>query len=133
MNLGPFALIVATLLCSPALIAASHDSTPAAKASAAAKGPLGDLSSFKTIAADTLSITKKGDLKAAKERIRDLESAWDEAEDKMRPMDEDAWDKADKAIDRALAKLRAPTPKKDECIEKLETLLSTFDSLQAAK
>lgn len=108
-------------------------SSPAKAANAPAAGPLGDLSSYRKIAVDTQKLVDKGELKAAKERIRDLESAWDEAEDKMRPKSEDSWQKVDKAIDRALAKLRAPNPKAPECLEKLQSLISIIDNYQTAK
>src|ERR1700710_2804253 len=76
----------------------------------AASTPLGDLSLYRTITADTLALIDKGDLVAAQKRGTDLETAWDKAEDTMKPNDPKRWRLIDKAIDRVLHELRAATP-----------------------
>lgn len=111
----------------------SMTSATSAPTSTAKVGPLGDLSSFNTIAKDTLKIAQGGDLNAAKKHIKDLETAWDEAEDKQRPMNGDAWRKADKAIDLALKNLRSNVPEQAACVASLQEVISVFDSLQNAK
>ncbi len=84
---------------------------------------LGDLSEFKKIAEDTLAIVEKKDMAAAKIRIKDLEKAWDDAEAAMRPKSETAWTSVDKAIDHALAAVRADNPNPEECALKLKTVM----------
>ena len=60
---------------------------------------LGDLSNLKTIVADVQKIAETGDLAAAKERIADFETAWDDAEATMRPLNEAGWGHVDDAAD----------------------------------
>jgi uncharacterized membrane protein YkoI len=89
--------------------------------------PIGDLSSFRTIAADTLAIVNTGKLARAKARIKDLETNWDRAEAKLRPRDPERWLSIDRAIDAALVQLRADKPQASAAKDVLQNLLASFD------
>jgi uncharacterized membrane protein YkoI len=93
--------------------------------------PLGNLSSFRTIAVDTLAIVNSGNLARAKTRIKDLERRWDGAEPQLRPRDPERWRIIDKAIDGALAQLRADKPQSLAAKDALQNLLASLDRQRA--
>ena len=123
-------LLATALIAAPvAVFAAGYTvltpaGAPTASATAGAP-PLGDMTPFAAIATDVQAIAATGDLVAAKARIKDLETAWDDAEPTLRPVNADAWRNVDGAIDDALSALRAGSPDP-------ATVDATLASLRAA-
>lgn len=92
--------------------------------------PLGELSSFKEIEEDTLILLNAGDLPAAKSRVDDLEYTWDNAEAKLKPMNQEKWTEIDDSIDKVLRELRAVHPYSEACKAALESSLAILNGSQ---
>ena len=142
MNTSKLALPLTALACVVALTACGKKDTPAAAsntavantavantataATGASASKLGDLSAFKTIAADVASMVDKGDLAGAKTRIKDLEVAWDSAEAGIKPRAAENWHVIDKALDSSLEAVRASTPDANACKQALTALIKAL-------
>ena len=105
---------------------------PSNSASANTTANLGDLSAYALIASDSLQWVHAGDLPAAKARMKDLESAWDQAEEHLQPLNPGDWKAVDKAIDRALSQVRSGQPLAADCAAALDALLAQIASKQPA-
>ncbi|MFX0578926.1 hypothetical protein [Nocardia nepalensis] len=93
---------------------------------ATAHFPPSEIAKFRTITQDTLTKVQAGQHNEAKTRIKDLETAWDQDQDTLQPMDEAAWDVLDGQIDNALKALRASRPDPATETRTLTTLLTSL-------
>ncbi|NKQ69761.1 hypothetical protein C3Y89_05070 [Rhizobium sp. UPM1132] len=89
---------------------------------------LGDLSSFKTIIVDVQTLASKGDLVDAAKRITDYETAWDQAETAIRPLNQNDWGNIDEASDAALKALRQSSPSADKVNKTLAALIAVLNN-----
>ncbi len=103
-----------------------------AAASVSPTQPLGDLTAFRTIAEDMLTMVHGGDMAGAKTRADDLESAWDNGQAVMRPMNEEKWTVMDTAIDDILTKARSGKQNAAEIGASLESFITVMDTLGKA-
>ena len=97
-----------------------------AAASVTATAPLGDLSHFRALAGDMLRAERAGDATGAKARADDLESAWDNAQALLRPMNPAKWTLMDNAIDAVLKNVRSGS---NGAVGTLEAFIHVMDTL----
>jgi hypothetical protein len=79
-------------------------------ANAVPASPLGDLSQFRGITQDTLDLLNSGDQAGATSRVDDLETAWDNAQARLKAKNKATWTEIDGKIDTVLTELRASRP-----------------------
>jgi len=90
---------------------------------AIAKFPPSEVTKFRTITEDTLTKLQAGDQAGATTRIKDLETAWDDDQSSLQPMDPTAWTVLDNQIDDVLNALRADKPDRTAETQSLNALL----------
>ncbi len=120
-----FILALALIIAPVAIFAGLRHYVGSAPAETAG---LGDLSQFKIIISDVQSLVSKGDLPAAARRITDYETAWDQAETAIRPLDQIGWNNIDAASDAALKALRQSPPSTDRIDKSLAALMAALDN-----
>jgi hypothetical protein len=94
--------------------------------SATAKFPPGEVAKFRTVTQDTLAKVQAGDQAGATARIKDLETAWDDDQATLQPLDDTAWTVLDGQIDSVLKALRASNPNPATETQTLTTLLTSL-------
>ena len=87
---------------------------------------LGDLSQFRVITQDTRDLLDSGDQAGATARVTDLETAWDDAQAKLKPRDPAAWTTLDDKIDTVLRELRSTSPNPASEKDALDALLAAL-------
>ena len=95
-----------------------------------ASAPLGDLSKFRAVAVDTLTLVKANKLSAATARVKALETLWDASAAKLQAKNAGAWGKLDVLMDNVLGELRINKPQVKACASALEALLKQIDALK---
>jgi hypothetical protein len=118
-------LLALVLIAVPVALFSGYEAYFGHSAEAAAAG-LGDLTTFKTIIADVQALADKGDMIGAAKRITDFESAWDQAETAIRPLNPTQWGNIDDAADAALHAVRAGSPAPDQVKSTLATLMAVL-------
>lgn len=119
-------LLAVALILAPVAAFTSYELY--ASGSSAKTADLGDLSSFKTIIADVQDLASKGDLAAAAKRVTDYETAWDQAETAIRPLNPTNWSNIDAASDTALKALRQSVPSPDKVNKALTALMAVLNN-----
>ena len=93
---------------------------------AAAAFPAADTTTMREIVTDTMAKVRAGDRSGATARITDLETLWDHDQDRLQPMNPNAWGYLDGKIDRALKAVRTANPEPDSEKQSLNDLLDAL-------
>jgi uncharacterized membrane-anchored protein len=115
-----------TAAASEAESGASVTATLAPGQSATAKFPPAETATFRTITQDTLAKVQAGDQAGATARIKDLETAWDDDQPTLQPLDDTGWTVLDGQIDNVLKSVRASNPDPATETQTLTTLLTSL-------
>ena len=94
--------------------------------SATANFPPAEITKFRTIAADALAQVRAGNQSGATARIKDLETAWDDDQPTLQPLDDTAWTVLDGQIDNVLTAVRAGNPDPATETQTLTALLTSL-------
>jgi hypothetical protein len=70
-------------------------------------------------------------MSGAKSRANDLETAWDNAQARLRPMNQEKWTLMDNAIDDVLRKVRSGKQNGAESSSSLESLIAMINTLDS--
>lgn len=125
MNSIKQTLLAIALIALPVALFSGYEFYTTDRAAAAQTG-LGDLSNLKTIIADVQALVDKGDMPGAAKRITDFESAWDQGETAIRPLNPTQWGNIDQASDGALSSVRKSNPDPAAAKAALATLMATL-------
>ena len=104
----------------------SVSATLAPGQSAIANFPPAEVARLRVIVQDTLAKVQAGDQAGAIARIKDLETAWDDDQSTLQPMDDTGWTVLDGQIDEVLTSLRASQPDPGTEKQTLDTLLTSL-------
>jgi uncharacterized membrane-anchored protein len=88
--------------------------------------PTAEIAKFRSIAQDTLAKVQAGDRTGATTRIKDLETAWDDDQATLQPVDDTAWHVLDGRIDSVLKAVRASQPDPATEMQSLTALLTAL-------
>jgi len=88
--------------------------------------PAADIANFRSISQDTLALIGSGNQSAAKKRVTDLETAWDDAQSRLQHLDKTAWTFLDHQIDAVLTAVRAGKPNADAENQALGALITSL-------
>ena len=104
----------------------SVSATLAPGQSAIANFPPAEVARLRVIVQDTLAKVQAGDQAGAIARIKDLETAWDDDQSTLQPMDDTGWTVLDGQLDEVLTSLRASQPDPGTEKQALDTLLTSL-------
>lgn len=94
--------------------------------SATAHFPAAKVVALREIVKDATAAVAAGDQAAAKAKAKELETAWDDAQSTLEPLDETGWTVLDGQIDSVLSAIRASSPDEAQQKAALTTLLTTL-------